>query len=190
MTVFGVPCQTCGCTAKRIESTRRNNCTVHETNWGLARKTIRHGRMICIPFVNRCYPFHCHGDAGDVRKWYLYLKHFNPPNTYRLRLSAFERKQLNLRSRLSLSDVGAADSVKQRGSEISATKDCSHASTCVCLYSVLLFFPIDDLLSREFQITFRHLITDSLFIKFFMFTRTVPACYRRCFILRLDVDFF
>lgn len=181
MTVSGVPCQTCGCTPKRIESTRRNNCAVHETNWGLGRKTIRRGKTICIPFVNCCYPFHRHGDAGDVRNWYMYLKHFNPPNTYRFRLSAFERIQLNLRSRFSLFDVGAAVSVKQRGSEISATKDCSHASTCVCLYNFLLFFPIDDLLSREFQISFRHLITGSLFIKFLMFTGPFLLLSMRCF---------
>lgn len=54
---------------------------------GIENKNTKHGKAICIPLVNRCYPFHRH---DDVRNWYLFL--FNPLNTYWFWLSTFERK--------------------------------------------------------------------------------------------------
>lgn len=88
-------------------STRRtrvwNDKLVDErlTNWsmqnfgrteGKQQNRKKHGKAICIPLVNRCYPFHCH---DDVRNWYIFL--FNSLNTYWIRLFTFEREWLNRR---------------------------------------------------------------------------------------------
>lgn len=126
---------------ERVKPPKHKNCI--SRNGNEYKTNIKYKKAICIPLVNRCYPFHRH---ADVWNWSIFL--FISLNTNWFFLSTFERKQLNLRRLPLAGDVGAAynkSSSDFARKEFSPSRQIPETDNFFSAYSLslrTLFFPL------------------------------------------------